>query len=164
MNEQLYHPIKTTLHWKDRSSASDPTIRQTKDKDQTCRKKKRNAGDLQEAEHHKLTDAEARREEEAQNMKGGNLETAERRRAIRRGIREQMRPDYAVLSCCLWIQTGRRGRAAFIERVKGIRGVCLEGFFFTACHYFLPFLIYRFIGRPVSFCNFLPLLYCHFPK
>ena len=34
MNEQLYQPSERTLHWNDRSSASNPTIRQSKDQAQ----------------------------------------------------------------------------------------------------------------------------------
>ena len=151
MNEQLYHPIKTTLHWKDRSSASDPTIRQTKDKDQTCRKKKRNAGDLQEAEHHKLTDAEARREEEAQNMKGGNFRDCGEEESHKKG---NPGADAAGLCCSLLLFTdtdGTERKSCFYRKGEGHQRRLFGRFFFTACHYFLPFLIYRFIGRSVSF-------------
>jgi hypothetical protein len=47
MNEQLYQPSERTLHWKDRSSASNPTIR-PRTKEQRRRKHARN---LQELEH-----------------------------------------------------------------------------------------------------------------
>jgi hypothetical protein len=47
MNEQLYQPSERTFHWKDRSSASNPTIR-PRTKEQRHRK---HAGDLQELEH-----------------------------------------------------------------------------------------------------------------